>query len=171
MLIEPYIDPDSKLLMSSAVAPIIVDGKFMGVVGVDMTLDVLYNMLAKVRPYETGMASLISNSGKYIAHTDTSVVNTSFEKNTSLFRDITNAAVRGDEFSFRGFSKALQKETWRIFVPVQIGAKEHSWVFSVEVPLDKILESGQKILWTTLITGGISILLVGCLIFLMAGGL
>ncbi len=168
LLVKPYADPDTGLQMTSTVVPIMVKGKFMGVAGVDLTLDILSEMVAKIRPYGSGIASILSNAGVYVAHPDSAVVTTQLKTDSSLLKDAADAVDRGEQFRVTGFSNALQEESYRVFIPIQIGEKDESWSFSVEIPLAKVLENGQKILWTFLIIGAVAIVITGGITFLLA---
>ncbi|MBF0228441.1 MAG: methyl-accepting chemotaxis protein [Desulfamplus sp.] len=74
VLIEPYEDEDLKILMTSACVPIMDNGKCIGVIGIDITLEDISKMVMEIHPFETGDVSVISNSGKYVAHTDKSKI-------------------------------------------------------------------------------------------------
>ena len=71
-LIEPYVYPvgGKDVLMTTMVAPILVDGKFVGAAGADLPLSGLSERLVKMEPVPGGRVSLLSNSGLYVAHND-----------------------------------------------------------------------------------------------------
>ena len=64
-VLPPYIDHDTptKIFMTSIAMPIIVQGKFCGVGGVDIELKTLSSIIAKAKPYGTGYAMLASDTG------------------------------------------------------------------------------------------------------------
>ncbi len=167
-LLEPYAETGIKIMMTSTVVPIMVNKRVVGVAGVDITLEVLSQMVSEIKPYGTGMANLISNAGIYIAHPDKAMVNKPFEENTPLLKEAANAIKKGEKFSMTYISDALGEETYRIFVPIQIGDSDNPWAFSVEVPIQKVLANGKKILWICLMTGLVAVLVAGGIIFLIA---
>jgi methyl-accepting chemotaxis protein len=67
---EPYSYPvnGKEVLMSSMVAPIMVDGKARGVVTGDFMLTRLTDILAGLKTLEGGSLALISNGGLYASH-------------------------------------------------------------------------------------------------------
>ncbi len=168
VLLEPYKDADLHIMMTTTAVPIIANGEFAGVVGIDFSLEALTTIISQIKPYDTGMATLISNSGKYIAHPDSSMNNQGLGAETWLPGDVASAISKGEKYSIHGNAKGLNDSTYRIFVPVQIADSEASWSFSVEVPMKKVLQRGRKIMWVCLITGMIAILTAGCVIFLIA---
>ncbi len=66
-LIEPYIDEDIKILMSSFTAPLQKNGSFVGIVGGDVTLEFLDQMISEIKIFETGYAFLLSKEGTFIS--------------------------------------------------------------------------------------------------------
>ncbi len=74
MLIEPYKDTDINVLMASFVHPILWEGKFIGMVGGDVTLAYLNQIIAKIKYYQNGYSFLLSGEGTFVAFPDTSVI-------------------------------------------------------------------------------------------------
>ncbi|CAG35716.1 methyl-accepting chemotaxis protein [Desulfotalea psychrophila] len=170
VLIEPYEDPDIHTLMTSAAVPIIHNGRCIGVVGIDIVLDELTEMVRKIRPYETGVASLISNAGKYVAYPDKERVGKDIG-NTELLKKAKQAIRDGKIFTMSSYSEKLKTDTYRIFVPSYIGNSDSPWSFSVEIPMEKVLEESRNITYTCIITGIISVLLTALTIFFVSGSI
>jgi methyl-accepting chemotaxis protein len=70
--IEPYLYPigGKDVLISSFSVPIVVDGKTLGVGGVDISLESLNSTLHEIKPFGTGFVSLVSSAGLAVAHPD-----------------------------------------------------------------------------------------------------
>ncbi len=70
VVIEPYkYNVDGKdVLMTTLVGPVTVDGRQLGVTGIDIALDSLTAGLAAVKPLGTGDVALISKGGNFISH-------------------------------------------------------------------------------------------------------
>ena len=49
--------------------PILEAGKPLGVVGIDIKLEFLHELISAIKPYETGYARLISDKGTIISQT------------------------------------------------------------------------------------------------------
>ena len=73
---EPYIDYSTKKLVISVSAPIKKDGKIVGVIGSDISLDTVVNTVLKINLDERGFAYLIDNLGKTIIHKNDKLFNT-----------------------------------------------------------------------------------------------
>jgi methyl-accepting chemotaxis protein len=54
-MVEPYLYPIDgvNVLMTSAVVPITMDGKFVGVAGVDLPLKSIQKETSEIKPYQT----------------------------------------------------------------------------------------------------------------------
>ncbi len=73
---EPYIDYSTKKLVISVSAPIKKDGKIIGVIGSDISLDTVVNTVLNINLDERGFAYLIDNLGKTIIHKNDKLFNT-----------------------------------------------------------------------------------------------
>ena len=71
-LMEPYAYPvaGKEVLMTSLMLPLLVQGKFIGVVGADYALSQLQTELAASKPFGMGAVALLSNQATYVTHPD-----------------------------------------------------------------------------------------------------
>lgn len=70
IVLEPYeyIVNGQKVLLTSLVSPIKVNGQVVGAVGVDITLDHLQNIMSEVKLYDTGFAFIVSEQGTVVTN-------------------------------------------------------------------------------------------------------
>lgn len=87
MITEPYIYEG--ILMVEQTYPIVVDGKFAGVAGVDRTLGHLSENLSRIRPYKTADFILLSRLGGIVAATMDTRLNAK-KINDTPYKDILN---------------------------------------------------------------------------------
>jgi PAS domain S-box-containing protein len=66
VLTEPYFYEG--VFMVSYVSPIIKDGNFVGIGGVDVSLDYVDEVVSEVRTFDTGYAFMVSNTGILLSH-------------------------------------------------------------------------------------------------------
>lgn len=154
IIAEPYVDPDTKVLMMSYVAPVLVDSQFLGIVGVDVPMQALQTVLQAEKPYETGYLSLISYQGRYASHPDTA----------KLGQTINSLEVPQAAFLLAKQGKTNVVESAgmvRFFAPVNMGASQTPWVLMVSIPLSKIEQPIQGMLRINMMTG------VGALLVLL----
>lgn len=67
--IAPYYDEELKASMISYVMPVFVNGKKIGIVGMDIIVSTYYTMAQKIRSYDTGFAFIINSSGEILSET------------------------------------------------------------------------------------------------------
>jgi len=168
ILLEPYEEPDIPIMMTSTTVPVMVGNKCIGVVGIDIELDALIEMVKNIKPYGTGIVSLISNKGVYIAHPDKDKVNKDIGSSADLSA-AKQAIKSGKDFTMTAHSDTLGTDIYRVFVPTSIGESDSQWSISVEIPMDKILEEPRKITYLCILIGIVSVILAGLAIFFMSG--
>ena len=70
MITDPYYDPTSATVMSSCSTPIVVGGKKIGCVTVDIELSAITNIIGNIKVGETGVGILTADDGLLIAGYD-----------------------------------------------------------------------------------------------------
>lgn len=68
--IEPYIDPTAKAYVISYVAPIFIEGKFIGVIGVDIDFNFIIHELRRMSIYDYGYVYLMNRNNLVLYHKD-----------------------------------------------------------------------------------------------------
>ncbi|MDN5341693.1 MAG: methyl-accepting chemotaxis protein [Oceanotoga sp.] len=140
---DPY-DWDGTMLITYA-KPIIINGRFIAVAGMDFLFDDIKNLVLSEKVYDTGYAYLVNNDNKLIVHKE-------LEGNTSKLAETLKNSKSGyteDEEKFFGYSTLL-----------------NGWKYIISVPKSEVL-SGLNILITSLIIISIVSLAVVILIILL----
>ncbi|MBI9072385.1 MAG: HAMP domain-containing protein [Melioribacteraceae bacterium] len=68
VILEPFFEND--ILLTSFVFPIIKNGTFIGVTGFDISIQYFDDMVSKISIFNSGFASMVSNSGIFVADAD-----------------------------------------------------------------------------------------------------
>ena len=93
-----------QLLMTSLVSPILDNGKFIGVLGVDISLDRYHPIINQIKPFEGSYAFLVANDLQYAAHPNNEKhgqsLLTDYEDILNRYGAI-NKIVNGEEFNFQ----------------------------------------------------------------------
>lgn len=162
-IVEPYTYPiDGKVMpMTTVSAPVMVDGRFRGVVTVDIPLDKLQAKLNAVHPYGTGYVTLVSNGGTVIATPEPGKLGA--HQDAIPLPD----AVEGGEVETDVFSNHLKAVVRRVTVPVEIVGTGTPWSFALYAPLDQILAQVKSLERVALILGSVSVLAV-CVVLALA---
>ena len=173
---EPYMyayeEGSEELLMTTLAVPIIKDGKFIGMSGIDILLENIDNDLSKVHPYEKGYLLLFSNAGVVVSHPNKSFIGkniTEVMPNLEEKFHIKKLLQEGNQFSFTGTDehRNLGKIT-TIFIPIQIGNDEKKWSLGVVMPNDMIFAKTTKIKFISVTIFIVALLILSALIWVIA---
>lgn len=141
---EAIIDPcafmvsNRLIVLSSLTTPIIIEGKVVGVAGVDYPLNKFGEMVKDIKPYGTGYASLVANNGTYVAAADSSLVTKDIGNAPELIQ-AKEAIKAGKFFDTTTYSKKLKTDIYTVYTPIHIGNAPTPWSFAVSMPMDKVL--------------------------------
>ncbi|MBI2254418.1 MAG: methyl-accepting chemotaxis protein [Proteobacteria bacterium] len=168
-LLEPYsyVVGDKEVLMTSAAVPIVVDGKVIGVAGIDLLLEGLNGLLAEMKPFETGSVSLISNGGLWAAYSDAKSLGKPIPEISPTLNAALDAIKKGERYEMVDHSTSLDTDVARIFVPVTAGLSNDRWSVMVNLPQDKMQAPVNKLTNTVLIVAAIIVVSLGIIIALL----
>lgn len=162
-LSEPYwyLDYDyssgatDSLLGISPTVSIEVDGKFVGVIGTDMTVDD-FKGVTEVDYYDNGFAFLLSNQGVIISHKNESLFSQSMDTLSIVKKSPYNVRERiknGDSFSYQVYDEDLGEQVYVSFAAIPIGRSSFPWSTGFVVPVSEITAQFNAVFMVTLIVG------------------
>jgi sigma-B regulation protein RsbU (phosphoserine phosphatase) len=170
---EPYFDVGGgNIVMITYSVPFYWnknERKFRGVVTVDLSLDRLRELIGKMTIYKTGYAFLISPSGIYISHPDSSVIVKESIFSYASKHNLADLTAIGQDMvsgktGFRRYYSGLLNEKCFLF---HTSLKSNNWSLAVVIPEKEILSDlyslNQRIL-TILIGGFLAIFIIIVLI-------
>ncbi|MBP6020016.1 MAG: hypothetical protein KA735_11030 [Burkholderiaceae bacterium] len=164
-LLEPYFyDFGGKnVLLTTVSVPIFDQGRFVGVVGVDISLAGLQDIVQNIRLYDTGYASLLSTQGRFVGDRNDSVVGKMLDNNRGLddleLTTTLQAVAKGQSRSTVLYDPVLDTEATAIQVPIHIGDIATPWAFVVTLPNHEVLKDVRNLQWIAAVLGLASILL------------
>ncbi len=174
-IIDPYFYEiaGKQVLITSLVVPIKIDGRVVGVAGVDVKLEDIQTLVETIKPYETGVAALFSNKGIVAAHFDKSRLGLQMRdserdmagENIDALVDAINS---GESIDFTVYSNALKTDIKIISVPFFVGRSKTPWSFAVGIPMNKVLAPVKQMLFSIFITGLVVVIIVGIAMFFIA---
>lgn len=158
------------VLMTSLVVPIMVNGQFVGVAGVDVALSELQSMVSQIKPYGHGFARVISYQGRYVAAIDPHHIGDDIEIGVSrdtiaLLNTVKKAIQAGRIYRTVDYNPRLGGEAIGVYVPIGIGTTATPWSFSIKVPLREVLSGVTTIRNLSLGVGIAAIALLASMIF------
>jgi len=146
------------VVLTSMVTPVKHGEKTIGVVGLDIELKALSDLVATIKPYGTGSAAIVANNGTFAAHVDKERIGKPMGAK-GQWANAMEAVRAGKSYTFTDHSEALGTETRRILVPIEVGTTGRPWSFLVTLPMDKVMENAKHILLTNITIGIISFLI------------
>jgi methyl-accepting chemotaxis protein len=166
-VLDPFIyNVDGEdMFMTSITSPLVLDGKFVGIVGVDILVDTLIDQIKDVTLFDTGFMFVADSSGSIFYYPSSDIIGQSFldylgEDESTL---VKKAIEIGEKVGFDAVSALSGKASKYVITPVSIGSK--NWLVCSEVPESEI----RKATTTSLKFGtgaGIAALLITVLLML-----
>lgn len=150
-----------KVLLTSAAVPIKVDGKVVGVVGIDVVPSAFDEIIQSIKPYGTGYAFVVANNGTMLLHPKQEVIGKGLQ-DLNCAPTTLEAVKDGKQTVENRRSTATGIWSRTVFVPIQIGQSKTPWSFGISIPMDKVMAASKRITYTSILVGvvGISLLLV-----------
>ncbi|WP_127581603.1 methyl-accepting chemotaxis protein [Paenibacillus koleovorans] len=166
-LLEPYTYKVNGVdtLITSIVSPILDEkGQFLGIVGVDLTLDALAKLAAASKP-AGGHVTIVSQSGKYIAHGN------SPEKVTKLYADneakkaVWDGLKAGQNYFYNADSDG--NKVLRYFEPILLNGSAEKWYVETVIPQSTILKTYHDGLITSILISVVALAVILLLLVLI----
>ncbi len=142
----PYVVAGKEMQITSVVVPIKIDGRFVGVAGIDISLSSLQEQISQIRVLDSGYASLLSNQAVYVSDHDPAQVGKSLGSEPELAA-VRTAIQSGQRYESTTHDERLG-EVIRLHVPVKVGASQSPWSFVVTIPSSEMLAEVHSLrLW------------------------
>ena len=126
VLTEPYEDRDIKVLMATLSYPVIRDGQFLGVTGIDMSLQQLQQIAAAAHPYGDGYMTLYANNGMLLGGPDKQQIG---KADPALPAAALGAIRQGSPHEY------TQDGTLHLLQPIKVGRTSQPWALRISIPL------------------------------------
>jgi methyl-accepting chemotaxis protein len=151
---------------TSLIQPIIENGTFLGVIGIDIDLDNLLEQYKNIRVYSNGYISLLSNSGQIVTHSNLKYVrrniNDIFRGKNTFTLDSMKA---GKTFVTETLSEFTGKKVMRFFFPINLEYSPLPWYIMVETPMNEIMVYSRRFFIVSSIMLAVSLIVLIYLIF------
>ncbi|MDD2974681.1 MAG: methyl-accepting chemotaxis protein [Aliarcobacter cryaerophilus] len=148
---EPYeyeMSGGKKVLMATVSAPIIINDKVIGVVGVDFTLEAINNAISSITLFDTGYFIFIEPSGVIISHKDSKRVG-------KIYADTANGDIdrmnilenqkQGKSYEFYTIAKATGKTSYFYSYPFEFGDTKRYFVLISASAEEEYLKSANDV--------------------------
>jgi len=174
---EPYLDEvQSEIrearLMTTIASPIQINGKYMGLIGVDVELTLMQDLVKSVNLPEGGYAFLLSNDGIIAGHPDKSLI---FKNITDVFPDgidshnILQRIKKGENFEFNRFDG--KDEHLMLFTPISMDGVNTVWSLVISIPKGMLMAEANRTLLISLGVGLLGLILIYIVLVFISDGL
>ena len=175
---NPYLsnftsNEKDNILMTSLIAPIMSEGNYIGVVGLDIALESLYHIVKQVKPFEQSFAFLLSNDLQYVSHPDKDRLGSNaLEDYEDMFNNfgVVQSIANGQEVSFMAHD-INGINSFFVFAPIVVGQTRSPWSMAVVVPKSVLLAQANRNLTISIIVGIIGLLILSTVIILFSRAL
>lgn len=146
--------------------PMLLNGRVIGVAGVDISLAKMREINSKVKFFETGFGQLFDQDGLILAHPEKDQLN----QTASLFSGETGqerlAKVKaGQSFHDEVWSEIIEKESLTYYVPINFDKMDLKWCYSIVVAKKEMMAEENRLIMTLSLIGFIGIGLMIVVLF------
>ena len=165
---EPYkFEVDGKEVLNTTVStPMYYNGNFVGVIGIDISLDSIVQRVSKLSIFDNGFAYIISNNGTVIAHPKAGFlgkkINEVYKDKSHL--DISKNISNNKDYTFEGNIK--NDKAFNYVKTFYLADSGVSWGFGLTVIEKEFLSNAFTISNFSIVAGIISTLLVTLVLLL-----
>jgi len=176
-IVNPYYDQTTKemkgILMTSLLTPIQNEaGQFIGMVGIDISLSHMNQLISSIKPYKEAISYIISENQIVVAHTNTLLTGKNFTSSlaadSSVFKNEAFSNNQGGNKSFTYKSTTDGEEYFVSFEPILIDNEDTNWIIGVEVPTEVILNEAKLVFIKAAIASILGLIFMYVIIYFIA---
>jgi methyl-accepting chemotaxis protein len=176
-VLEPYYysytgDDGQQFFETSVVVPVIEGGRVLGVVGIDIDLIDLSQIVGHIKIFESGYGILLSNDGVIAAHKDVELLEKKFVEHYDFANEsMLNAISNGLNFQDFVKSNITNQDLFISITPISIGNSSTPWALCIVVPKSEALSDANRLMLRGLLMGLIGLIVLSILIYTQAGNI
>jgi methyl-accepting chemotaxis protein len=166
-LLDPFTyDVGGKTIMMTTLAvPLHNNGRQVGVVGIDISLDEFQKISDSIKPYEGTVAAIFSNNGTVATHFIPDNIGQYMGQSEQVMAgphmdDFVNAVRNGESLTFTNYVAPLGVDLTIYATPITIGETTTPWSFGLGVPRNVVMKPVSDMMNTTFIITGIILVIV-----------
>ncbi len=174
-LTEPYwysVTQDDKnmVLISSVLSPTVLNNRFLGCAGIDISMAHFQQMIHRVKSTQNSYAFFVSAQGVIIAHPDTSFVGKNFTEvcpdEAELF-DVQN--IKKQKQDVAGRYELEGNDVYFMGKQLSIGQEQEPWLLGIVTPTNEMMVQVNANSRFLFFLGLIGLLLVGGVTWIFSG--
>jgi len=174
-IIEPYFysysgSSSDEILVASVSAPVVKNGKFIGLSGVDISMETFQRITDNIKPFEESYAVFVTYTGKFVAHPNKKYINESIKDvdfQTTLDNNVLERIQKGKPFSFIKTEENGEKN-YISYAPVNVGKSDQPWAIGIIVPLKVISAEANQNLYNSMVFIVLGLIVLSIVTFFIA---
>ena len=161
-----------KYYETSCVHPILVDGNFVGVIGIDVELSILYQITERSNIFESGTSSIATSSFTIVSHTDTALIGKSVFNHVPVDSTaLQDAMKKGSNFQYAATDSITGKKTITTVSRIDIEDTNAPWYVFVTADADELTQRATDQLRIAIIVGFAGLLIALFIIIFISRGI
>lgn len=171
VIVEPYVYSagGQEMLMTSLVVPVLgASGQSIGIIGVDVLISYFSDVFHAVTLYDSGYLNLFSEQGIILATKNGALEGKKLAEVGDIDPGYARAIEAKKPFSLEYYSQGSDNDRIVFGSPVTFERAGSTWMMSVNIPTDEIYASAYDMVWTVVLIGIGTILLLVIAVILIA---
>jgi len=176
-IVDPYYDVTTPelagILMTTVACPIKnEEGKFDGLLGVDISLETMKDIIVDIHPFERTVSYIVANNRLIVAHSDSSLIGKDYFLNlkgdSTLFKQGFEESLQNQSFDFEYLNNQDNNKYFVSFAPISIGNANKKWLIGIEVPVSVVMQEANSVFRNALIVGILGLIVLYILIYFIS---
>ncbi len=170
VLTDPYVDEYDGVnqMVASVCSPVIIDGRFAGLAGIDIPLSRFKEIISKAESLYGSTIFLVSNDGVFVGNQEEQMVGSSIE---DVFAgsgiDILAKIKKGKPFNVN-FNYDNRGDYYISFYPFSINGSDAPWMVGVAVPNNAIVKESNTAFSNSIFVGIIGFIVLSVVIYFVS---
>ncbi|MDR0315312.1 MAG: methyl-accepting chemotaxis protein [Treponema sp.] len=146
----------TKRMMTTVASPIRNNGRLVGVVGLDISLDEIQTISQTDKIYADAVTAVFSNNGTIAAHFDPSRVGNDMRQSEQdmtgpYMNEFVSAIHDGKEFSFSNYIAGINAHLEIFAVPIAMGETTSPWSYAIGIMTETVLAPVYQMIKLTIL--------------------
>ena len=176
-IVDPYYDVTTPelagILMTTVACPIKnEEGRFDGLLGVDISLETMKDIIVDIHPFERTVSYIVANNRLIVAHSDSSLIGKDYFSNlkgdSTLFKQGFEESLQNQSFDFEYLNNQDNNKYFVSFAPISIGNANKKWLIGIEVPVSVVMQEANSVFRNALIVGILGLIVLYILIYFIS---
>ncbi len=162
---------EGAILMATVITPIIVDGDYVGMTGMDFPLEEFQEIIEEIKPLEQTFTFLVANDGQIVAHPNKQLIKQQICEIYPEVDEVYHFNERissGEKFSFMSKDSKFGKNAYVSFVPVKIAKTSTPWSMGIVVPVNIITKEANQTFYFSILVGLVGLIILALVIWIIA---